>query len=124
MDNIDTLWGSTNAFQSHIKANPSFTLENFKELQEDFSIVESVMKQKCLTVLIEDDKYIVRRAHSPIHAMTSDQLSESMRRAIGMLKLVEDGQFVRDMGFRARQNLYLIVDTLTEEEQCKTSHSN
>ena len=124
MDNIDRLWGLTNAFQSHIKANPSFTLEHFKELRDDFSIVKSVTEQKCLTVLIEDDKYIVRRAHSPIHAMTSDQLSESMRRAIGMLKLVEDGQFVRDMGFRARQNLYLIVDTLTEEEQCKTSHSN
>ncbi len=122
IDNIDTLWGITPEFQSHIKANPSFTLEHFKVVMNDMDIAESVMREKCLTVLIEDGKYIVRRGNSSVSVMTSDQLSESMRRAIGMLKLVDDGQFVRDMGFRAKENLYYIVDTLTEEEQCKTSN--
>lgn len=116
MDNIESLWEEVPALKNN---GVNLTLHKFKDIQDDFDIASSVSNSKGLTVVIQDDKYVIQRGRSPVEITTSDQLPEGVRRAIGMLKLVENGQFIRDMGFRAEENLYFVVEP--EEEQCKTS---
>lgn len=122
IDNIDTLWPIAVDAQKTMTNAPQLTLESFKSTRDDLGIADSVVNQKTLTLLIEDDKYIVHRGLSPLVVMSSDQLSGEFRRAVGLLKLVEVGQFIRDTGFRAGENVFCVVDSLFEEkEQCKIS---
>lgn len=114
VDNIDELWGKTPQF-----ANPQvmqgFTLDKFKDTMEEYDIGTGVAEAELLTVVIRGDKYMVQRGAGPLYVTTSDQLAENVRRAIGMLKLVEDGSFIRDTGFRASATTFCVVDT--EEKQ-------
>jgi hypothetical protein len=114
MSNINTLWDVIPELKNN---GHNLTLEKFKDLQTDHEIAKTVNSSSCLTVVIHDGKYVVRRGKGPINVTTSDNLPEEVRRSLGMLKLVEDGQFIRDMGFRAKENLYYVV---APEEQCKT----
>ena len=116
MANIESLWEEVPALKNNAY---NLTLHKFKDIQDDYAIAHSVCNGRGLTVVIQDDKYVIQRGRSPVEITTSDQLPEGVRRAIGMLKLVENGQFIRDMGFRAEENLYFVVEP--EEEQCKTS---
>lgn len=107
MANIEFLWYEVPELKNN---SHNLTLHKFKDIQADYDIANSVCTSKGLTVVIEDDKYVIQRGKGSVEITTSDQLSEGVRRAIGMLKLVEDGQFIRDMGFRAQENLYFVVE--------------
>jgi hypothetical protein len=109
--NIDRLWD-----KMQLPNNANLTLEQFKDSIANHQIAESVMSSACLTVLIEDDKYVVHEANSPIRVMTSSELPEDMRRSIGLLKLSDKGQFIRDRGFNAGDNLFLVVKSQDKQE--------
>ena len=40
---------------------------------------------------------------------TGDELPNIVRHKLGILKLVKDGQAVSDVGFRAAENIFLIL---------------
>lgn len=64
-----------------------------------------------LTVVVKDDKYVLQRAPMPIMVKTSEQLPEDVRMKIGMLKLVENGQFIQGVGYRHSPTSMLIIYT-------------
>jgi hypothetical protein len=107
------------------EVNTNFNLPAYLELIEDTKIAASVVEppaNSALTVMLHDDKYVLHRNNMPIFALTSEYLPEQVRMAIGMLKLVEDGQFVRGMGYRYKANQFLVVydGPFNEELACKT----
>jgi hypothetical protein len=71
-------------------------------------IAGSMDAQKFLTVVIHDGKYIVRTPNGGHQVMLHEDLSEHMRRSIGLLKLVEPSQFVGGAGFKGRDDVYFV----------------
>lgn len=71
-----------------------------------------------LTVLIEGDKYTVLH-NGNMCVFAQDDLLPEMRQRIGMLKLVEPGSVLPDVGTRVNANAFLIVapDNFSSEVQ-------
>lgn len=103
MDNIEEYWNKI-----HPNHTPRFTLEQLKVAQQDMEIAGSMDAQKFLTVVIHDGKYIVRTSNGGHQVMMHEDLSEHMRRSIGLLKLVEPSQFVGGAGFKGRDDVYFV----------------
>jgi hypothetical protein len=108
------------------EVNANFNVPKYLELVEDTKISESVADvpaNSALTVMIRNDKYVLHRSNMPVFALTSEHLPEQVRTAIGLLKLVDDGQFVRDVGYRHKADQFLVVyaGPFNEELTCKTS---
>ena len=107
------------------EVNANFNVPEYLEFVEDTKIsasVADVPENSALTVMIRDDKYVLHRSNMPIFALTSEYLPEQVRRAIGLLKLVDDGQFVRDVGYRHKADQFLVVyaGSFDKETTCKT----
>ena len=75
-------------------------------------------------VMVEDGKYFfVRREDKKnIIVRTSEELSPSVRQAIGMLKLLpddveEEDAFIPNMGVRVGKDLFVVYDDLPTEEK-------
>jgi hypothetical protein len=105
----------------------NFNVPAYLNLVEDAKISASVIDaptNSTLTVMLHDDKYVLHRSNMPIYALTSEHLPTQVRTAVGLLKLIEDGQFVRDVGYRYKANKFLVVygGPLDEETACKTSN--
>jgi hypothetical protein len=71
--------------------------------------VHDLPANKKLTVIISGDKYVLQRAGTSFFTTTSEQLPAEVRSAVGMLKLVEDGQFVKDVGYRHKPDAFLVI---------------
>ena len=69
-------------------------------------------------VVLHGSDYIVSRPDMKEEAQTlsSDKLSEHMRVRIGLLKLVEDGQFIAGVGVRTNATMFYIVPEETTVE--------
>jgi hypothetical protein len=107
------------------EVNANFNVPEYLEFVEDTKIsasVADVPSNSALTVMLRGDKYVLHRNNMPIFALTSEYLPEQVRRAIGLLKLVDDGQFVRDVGYRHKADQFLVVyaGSFDEETTCKT----
>ena len=105
IENIDELWGKING-----TATFPFTLEQLKTYKQDTEIADSVRRAKLLTVVIRDGKYILQDQNDKIQVLLHENLSEHMRRSLGLLKLVEPNQFVGGAGFKAKDDVYVVVD--------------
>lgn len=64
--------------------------------------------KELLTVLIEGDKYVVLH-NGNMCVFTQDGLLPDMRQRIGMLKLVEPGQVIPNIGVRVRVDAFMIL---------------
>ena len=62
-------------------------------------------------VVLQGSDYIVSQLDKKDEAqtLTSDKLSDHMRARIGLLKLVEDGQFIAGVGVRTNATMFYIV---------------
>jgi hypothetical protein len=105
--------------------NTNFDVPAYLELVEDTKISISVVdapSNSMLTVMLRGDKYVLHRNNMSVFALSSESLPEPVRRAIGLLKLVEDGQFVRDVGYRYKADQFLVIydGSFNEGTTCKT----
>lgn len=105
IENIDELWGKING-----TATFPFTLEQLNIYKQDMEIAEFVRRAKLLTVVIRDGKYIVKDPSDKIQVLLHENLSEHLRRSLGLLKLVEPNQFVGGAGFKCTDDVYVVVD--------------
>ena len=69
--------------------------------------------KKTIFVIRQDSHYIVK-VNDTIYTMVDDAMPEDLRRKLGILKLVEDGQCVEGMGFRSNENVFLVTPETTE----------
>lgn len=98
-----------------VPANKFFCLDTFIETYERGEAASGLGSQHCKKtgyyVVLQGSEYIVSRLDKQDEAqiLTSDKLSEHMRVRIGLLKLVEDGQFIAGVGVRTNATMFYVV---------------
>lgn len=75
----------------------------------------NTMQQKGATFTVhqEGSYYIMINKAGGLEKKTSEELPNNVRHKLGILKLVKDGQAVSDVGFRASDNVFLILEDKT-----------
>ena len=69
-------------------------------------------KSNCMVIVKIDSpegKYLVRQADDSVQYMNDDTFPEEYRSGLGMLKLVEDGQLVTEVGMRVNSDVFVLV---------------
>jgi hypothetical protein len=66
-------------------------------------------KNNAYVVFIDGINYSVQKGEDPIEVKESDELPDFMRRAIGLLKLVENNQVVNGVGLRVSESTFLVL---------------
>lgn len=89
-------------------------LEDFPTRVIEKIEVDGMMKELRLgnmhLVLLDGMDYAIQKGNEPPTIKASEQLSDYMRRAIGLLKLVEDNQVIHGVGYRANANTFMVVN--------------
>lgn len=89
-------------------------LEDFPVRVAEKLEVDSMVKQLRLDnmhlVLLDGMDYALQKGNEPPTIKASEQLPDYMRKAIGLLKLVEDNQVINGIGYRANANTFLVVN--------------
>ena len=89
-------------------------LDNFHEVEamqiQAEKLSDSRKNGKHTMVMLRGSDYIMQRDDGEVKIVQSDDLTPHMKRAIGMLKLAEDGTFIPEMGVRGNQNAFYILD--------------
>jgi hypothetical protein len=60
-------------------------------------------------VFIDGVNYSVQKGKDPLEIKQSDELPDFIRRAVGLLKLVEDNQVISGVGFRVNESTFLVL---------------
>jgi hypothetical protein len=60
-------------------------------------------------VFIDGLNYSVKKGKDPLEVKASEELPDFMRRAVGLLKLVEDNQVIDGVGVRANETTFLVM---------------
>jgi hypothetical protein len=66
-------------------------------------------KNATFTVRQEGSYYLMANELGAYEKKTNDELPNNVRHKLGILKLVKDGQAVSDVGFKASDNVFLIL---------------
>lgn len=95
------------------KTSVAESLEHFpSRIQEHTAVqhIQETVKQKnAYIVFIDGINYSIQKGEDPVEIKQSDELPDFMRRAIGLLKLVEDNQVVADVGLRVNASTFLLL---------------
>jgi hypothetical protein len=70
---------------------------------------QMLVKNNAYIVFIDGINYSVQKGEDPIEVKESDELPDFMRRAIGLLKLVENNQVVNGVGLRVNESTFLVL---------------
>jgi hypothetical protein len=61
-------------------------------------------------VLLDGMDYAIQKGNDAPTIKASEQLPDYMRRAVGLLKLVEDNQVIHGVGYRANANTFMVIN--------------
>jgi hypothetical protein len=106
LENIDDIFARCSEVATNMDKDMFVDAMGNKEIAMG---VHDLPANKKLTVVISGDKYVLQRAGTSFFTKTSEQLPVEIRSAVGMLKLVEDGQFVKDVGYRHKSDAFLVI---------------
>lgn len=104
------------AFKQHAAAHGTnaTVLDSFHEVEamhiQAEKLSDSRKNGKHTIVMLRGSDYIMQRDDGEVKVVQSDDLTPHMKRALGMLKLAEDGTFIPGMGVRGKQNAFYILD--------------
>jgi hypothetical protein len=120
-------WGSmesqarnfiTNNYQAFIdsvvdKNTIAKQLEQLPTQVEEFNATQHLIKMlqtdNAFIVFIDGVNYSVQKGKDPLEIKQSDELPDFIRRAVGLLKLVEDNQVISGVGFRVNEFTFLVL---------------
>ena len=89
-------------------------LEDFpirvNELAQATMMHEAMQKHNMHLVLLDGMDYAIQKGNDAPTIKSSEQLPDYMRRAIGLLKLVEDNQIMQDIGFRVNETTFYVLN--------------
>ena len=89
-------------------------LEDFPTRITEKLEVDSMVKELRLgnmhLVLLDGMDYAIQKGNDAPTIKASEQLPDYMRRAIGLLKLVEDNQVINGVGYRANANTFMVIN--------------
>jgi len=96
----------------------NYNFETLDSMKEEVSVTnyidDSYKGGKCLVVTRLDSGYAIRPNTGVVEVKQSEDLSEYMRKALGLLKLVQPSQVVEAVGLRVDEDVFLVV---AEEHQ-------
>ena len=104
------------AFKQHAAAHGTnaTVLDNFHEVEamqmQAEKLSDSRKNGKHTIVMLRGSDYIMQRDDGEVKVVQSDDLTPHMKRAIGMLKLADNGTFIPGMGVRGNENAFYILD--------------
>jgi Cdc6-like AAA superfamily ATPase len=89
-------------------------LEDFPTRVTEKLEVDSMVKELRLgnmyLVLLDGMDYAIQKGNDAPTIKASEQLPDYMRRAVGLLKLVEDNQVIHGVGYRANANTFMVIN--------------
>jgi hypothetical protein len=89
------------------------SLEQFPSCYAEFNSVDAMQdalqKGDAYLVFIDGLNYSVQKGKDPLEVKASEELPDFMRRAVGLLKLVEDNQVIAGVGVRANETTFLVM---------------
>jgi hypothetical protein len=88
-------------------------LEQLPTQVEEFNATQHLIKMlqtdNAFIVFIDGVNYSVQKGKDPLEIKQSDELPDFIRRAVGLLKLVEDNQVISGVGFRVNEITFLVL---------------
>ncbi len=88
-------------------------LEQLPTQVEEFNATQHLNKMlqtdNAFIVFIDGLNYSVQKGKDPLEVKQSDELPDFIRRAVGLLKLVEDNQVLSGVGFRVNETTFLVL---------------
>ena len=82
--------------------------EAYANYEEGKQINELINSGKAWLVKISNSDYIVKQGEQ-VSVLTSESLPTTVRRNLGMLKLVQDGQMISNVGIRVSESTYYVL---------------
>jgi hypothetical protein len=88
-------------------------LEQLPSCHAEFSSVDAMQEALRLgdayIVFIDGVNYSIQKGKDPLEIKASEEMPDFMRRAVGLLKLVEDNQVIDGVGARANETTFLVM---------------
>jgi len=88
-------------------------LEQLPSCYAEFNSVDAMQnalqKGDAYIVFIDGVNYSIQKGKDPLAIKASEELPDFMRRAVGLLKLVEDNQVIDGVGVRANETTFLVM---------------
>jgi len=82
---------------------------SFAEFNSVDAMQNALQKGDAYLVFIDGLNYSVQKGKDPLEVKASEELPDFMRRAVGLLKLVEDNQVIDGVGVRANETTFLVM---------------
>jgi hypothetical protein len=111
-ENIQAFMAATN---NHKKAE-EFPVA-VQELEHANNVRNMTNSNKSYLVFIEGMNYSVSLGQSLPEIMTSEELPAFIRMGVGMLKLVEDGVLITNIGFRVDESTFVVLPPSEENHE-------
>ena len=103
-------------FLQHINERDRRILETIDKKEAAFSemltvseVNEAYENGKASLVIVDGNNFIIKRGDQ-VGSVSANDLNEDMKAKIGMLKLVQDQQFVSTVGARVSVESYIVID--------------
>jgi len=81
----------------------------FAEYSSVDAMQDALQKGDAYIIFIDGLNYSIQKGKDPLEIKTSEELPDFMRRAVGLLKLVEDNQVIDGVGARANETTFLVM---------------
>jgi hypothetical protein len=72
-------------------------------------LISMLKNNNAFIVFIDGVNYSVQKGKDPLEIKQSDELPDFIRRAVGLLKLVEDNQVISGVGLRVNESTFLVL---------------
>lgn len=120
LDYVQTVgWGAFVAHMEKTDVVVTNTIGKLKKLEQEAdhmkAISDTVQNGKALLVVREGSVYIVKSKEG-LKTYNDSDLPDHMRLKLGMLKLIEDKQYVTDVGFRANSDVFAVLNEEMKDE--------
>jgi hypothetical protein len=87
----------------------------FAEMLTVDDISRAYEKDRASLVIVEGNNFIIKRGEN-VGLVSANDLSDDMKAKIGMLKLVQDQQFVSTVGARVSVESYIVLDGANDDD--------
>jgi hypothetical protein len=91
--------------------------EALQEMDNANFVSDLIHKHKTYLVLIDGMNYSVAFGKKPSETMASEQLPTFIRQGVGMLKLVDKGTIITNVGLRVAENTFVVLPPSEEKHE-------
>jgi len=109
VENIDTFLPIAERYGADPNIVRSLT-DDTEQLRITGEIQQCFMNEKGVVVYLHGRNYAVKELDGTLKVYTVDDVPDTLKRKLGLLKLVENGQCITDVGIRVEENTYFVME--------------